>query len=84
MSALDKYKVYAELQRFNQRKLDKGELVLLAQCLSNVIPCIPSDIENPKMHILNYSALIERVVYSVNNYAYIDAEAMIILKDQAK
>lgn len=81
MSKLDKHAVMSELQRFNQRKLNNGELMLLAYCIGNALPLIPSDTENPRMHLLGFSALLDAIRYRVNEVSYIDNTDYEFLKD---
>ena len=81
MSNVKKHALMNELQRFNQRKLSMGELVVLAYCIGNSLPLIPDDVENPRMHVLGFSGLIERIQYRLNEVTYIDNKDLEFIKD---
>lgn len=81
MSIKDRQTVALELQRLNQRKLRKGELVLLSYCLASQIPVVPTNIENARMHVLAHKQLIMETIYAVNNYSYIDTNEQDFIED---
>lgn len=81
MSNLEKHALMSELQRFNQRKLSMGELMILSYCIGNSLPLIPDDVENPRMFVLGFSALIERIQYRLNEVTYIDNKDLEFIKE---
>lgn len=64
-----------ELRRFNQRKLTKGELVLLAYVIASEIPLLPVGEDNARAYVIGQGLLIERIVYRLNEYAHVDTDA---------
>lgn len=81
MSTNEKHELMQDLQRFNQKKLQKGELVLLSYCIGNSLPIIPDDIENPRLYVLTFSNLIERIQYRLNEFTYIEKNDLELIKD---
>lgn len=74
-------KLTKELHRFNQRKLRKGELVLLAFTIANSLPLLPEGSPDAKGFVLGHGVLIERVIYRLNEFAHIDQDARRELMD---
>ncbi len=70
-----------KLASFNQRKLTKGEVFLLAKAIADEIPLMPADEENVKIYILNHKRFIDDVIWTLNGYTFIgDNEAETLLK----
>lgn len=67
-------KIIKELHRFNQRKLHKGELVLLAFAVANSLPLMEAEGTDAKGFVLGHGVLIERVVFRLNEFAHIDSD----------
>lgn len=61
-----------KLNNFNQRKLLKGEVFLLAKAIADQLPLMPSDEENVNLFILNHKRFVEEVLWSLNNFSYLD------------
>ena len=61
-----------KLHALGQRKLEKGEVTLLAKAIADLLPLAPSDTENISLFTLNHRNLIDGVIYSINDYSYID------------
>lgn len=67
-------KVLTELRRFNQRKLVKGELTLLAFVISSELPLLPPSETNPRGFVTGKGILIERIIYRLNEFAHVDTD----------
>lgn len=63
-----------KLLSFSQRKLNKGEIFLLAKCLSDIVPIACSTEENIRTHVLNHRSKIDNILYGLDNYIYIPTE----------
>lgn len=63
------------LIKLNQKLLNKGELFLLAKAISDVLPLAPIDLENIKIHNLSHREMINRVLYTISDYSYLDNAA---------
>lgn len=61
-----------KLASFNQRKLTKGEVFLLAKALADEIPLMPANEDNVKIYVLNHKRFNEEVIWALNNYTYLD------------
>lgn len=64
--------VINSLSRFNQRKLQKGEVFLLAKVIADCIPLAPQDTDNIALYTLTHRKFVDEVIYTLNNYTYID------------
>lgn len=76
MSQLNK-----ELSQFSQRKLEQGEVVLLAYALANKIPLIPNEVESVVQYVIGYSGLIDGVRFKLIEHAHISDEQVSTLKE---
>ena len=65
-------KVKEGLLKFNQKKLEKGEIFLLAKAIADELPLCPVEEENVKYFVLNHKLFIDHVVYALNEYSYLD------------
>jgi hypothetical protein len=70
------HKVKTELLKFNQRKLEKGEIFLLSKAIADELPLMPPDEEHVKYFILNHKRFIEYVLYGISEFSYLDKEQM--------
>jgi len=70
-----------KLNALNQRMLKKGEIFLLAKAIADALPLMPPDEDSVKLFILNHKRMIDEVIYSLNNYSYLD-EANIALVEK--
>lgn len=61
-----------KLLSFNQRKLTKGEIFLLAKSIADELPLLPPDEDNVNLFILNHKRFIDEVIWCLNNYTYLD------------
>lgn len=60
-----------KLSSFNQRKLVQGELVLLAKCISDVLPLIPPEVQTPKMFVLGHRNVLDSLFYHLREHAHL-------------
>lgn len=74
MSTTEYKKVLDQLHRFNQRKLTKGEVTVLAYVISTEIPLMPAGLTDPKGYVTGHMIVIERVLFRLNEYAHVDSE----------
>ncbi len=63
-----------QLYRFNQRKLTKAELVLLARAICDVTPLTPPDETNTRLYLLSKKNFINSLLYTLCNYIYLEEE----------
>lgn len=63
-----------KLNGLNQRRLEKGEIFLLAKAIADKLPLAPSDTDNMNIFIISQRSFIDQVVYVVNKYSYIDED----------
>lgn len=64
-----------KLSQLNQRKLQKGELVLLAKALADTIPLAPASTESIRQYTLTERSFVNMVIYALNDHTYIDEQA---------
>lgn len=64
----------SKLSSLEQKKLGKGELFLLSKAISDTIPLAPVDTDNIALHTLNFRNLVNEVIYTLNEYTYLDKE----------
>lgn len=60
-----------KLNNFNQRKLCKGEIFLLAKAIADKLPLMPPDETNVNLFLLNHKRFIIEVIDCLNNYTYL-------------
>lgn len=63
-----------KLSSFNQRKLYKGEIFLLAKSIADELPLLPPDEDNVKLFLLNHKRFIDEVVWCLNTYTYLNED----------
>lgn len=63
-----------KLSLISQRKLEKGELFLLAKAIADSIPLAPTGLENISIYILNHRRFIDSVIFTINHFSYIDED----------
>lgn len=73
MSSFSKY-LTEQLNRLNQRKLNKGELFILAKSVVDNTPLPPEDTESVAIYMISQRPFINEVLYKINEYAYISNE----------
>lgn len=61
-----------KLNALNQRMIKKGEIFLLAKAIADALPLMPVEMDNVKLFILNHKIFIDKVIYDLNNYTYLD------------
>lgn len=66
--------LFGQLNSLNQRRLDKGEIFLLAKAIADRLPLAPADTDNINIFILNHRTFIDSVIYALNSYTYIDED----------
>lgn len=59
---------------FGQRKLEKGEVFLLAKAIADVLPLAPVDEENIAIFHLKHRRFVDDVIYGLNSFLYNDEE----------
>ena len=64
-----------KLAQLNQRKLQKGELVLLAKAIADTIPLAPISTENIRQYTLTERSYVNMIIYTLNEHTYIDDDA---------
>lgn len=79
--SVTKQEIIKELQQFAQRKLETGEVVLLAYVIANKLPLLPTDVDNVNQFVLGHGVLLERISIRINEYASIDSDQFADLKD---
>lgn len=65
-----------ELLKLNQRKLEKGEIFLLAKAISDEIPLAPQDTDNINLYILTHRSTIDSIIYEFSCYSYLEEETI--------
>lgn len=63
-----------KLSSFNQRKLMKGEIFLLAKAIADELPLMPADEDSVKLFALNHKRFINEVISALNQYTYLGDE----------
>lgn len=63
-----------QLTSFGQRRLKRGELFLLAQCIANRLPIGVSMPENIRTYTLNLRQQIDGPIYGLTDYIYLPVE----------
>lgn len=71
--------IKTELLKLNQRKLERGEIFLLAKAISDEIPLAPQDTENINLYILTHKSTIDSILYEFNYYTYLEDETIKII-----
>ena len=82
MSRVNKQQLTAELRQFNQRKLCKGELVLLSFAIANRLPVLGENHDSIGLELVKHHGLIERVVYTLQEHAGFESEGLDTIKTQ--
>jgi len=65
-----------QLNLLQQKKLNKGELFLLAKAIADSIPLPPADTENIALFTISHRSFINNVIYSLSDFTYIDEESV--------
>ena len=82
MSRVNKQQLMSELRQFAHRKLSKGELVLLSFAIANRLPLLEEGRESVGVEMVKHLRLIERVVYTLQEYAGFEGDGVETVKTQ--
>jgi len=82
MSRVNKQQLTSELRQFSHRKLSKGELVLLSFAIANHLPLLEEGRESAGVEMVKHLRLIERVVYTLQEYAGFEGDGVDTIKTQ--
>jgi len=63
-----------KLLSFNQKKLEQGEVFLLAKAIADTIPLAPIEVDSISLFTITQRSFINEVIYTFNDYSYIDTE----------
>ena len=70
------YRLSVELNKklalLAQRKLSKGELLLLSKAIADSIPLAPCDTDNIALYTLTKRSYVDEVIYGINDFSYLD------------
>lgn len=61
---------------FQHRKLNAGESFILAQAIVSKLPLPASDCDNITLAVQNHMELIEKIIYGLGEFCYIDRETI--------
>lgn len=62
----------SSLSTFAHRKLEAGELCLLAQAIASTIPLAPAGTENISLFTLTHRRFVDSVIFALNDFSYVD------------
>jgi hypothetical protein len=60
------------LTKFAQRKLEKGEIFILAKVIADTLELAPHETDNIRLFTLTKKRFINEVIYTLNDYTYLD------------
>lgn len=80
MSRVNKQEMMQELRLFSHRKLNKGELVLLAYAIANRLPLLTDRTSSIGVEMVKHLPLIERVVYTLQEHAGFEGDGVETIK----
>ena len=63
-----------KLSHFNQRKLNKPELVLFAKAIADSLPLAPVETDNVSLFTLNHRSFVDECCYVMSAYSFIDRD----------
>lgn len=63
-----------KLNKFAQRKLEKGEIFLLAKVIADNIELAPRGTDNIKLFTLTKKRFVNEVIYALNDFTYLNDE----------
>lgn len=64
----------SKLSLISQRKPEQGEVFLLAKAIADSLPLAPFNTENITLFTLTQRSFIDEVIYTLNDYTYLDEE----------
>ena len=67
-------KLSNDLMTFQQRKLTKAELFLLAKAIADILPLIPQGCDSIPLHNIGHRGLINDILYKLCEYTHIDQD----------
>lgn len=82
MSRVNKQQLTTELRQFAQRKLTRGELVLLSFAIANQLPLIEDSSNSIGLEMVKHLRLIKRVVYTLQEHAGFEGDGVETIKTQ--
>lgn len=69
----------SNLSRFAQRKLEKGEIFLLAKVIADHLPLAPQDTDNIALYTLTHRRFVDDVIFSLNDYTHLNEETRSVI-----